>query len=485
MAQQTLHQAGPPVTASDVFASLDFAWPKPADIDGADVWRRACRLFTASMAKECWVKWNPNESQRIEDPGFLEYFRKFLADGLELGYRLGRFREVSAKLPDPDDGARNWIPFFEQTLAGDDCCVMRMLLSREQHEAFRASRWAVPDEGETWDKMLSMMADGLFYELGLMFRPIEISVDRSLASPWFRCEWNDLRLPPQRGVGADSALVNDTGDRLRLLDITGEAALNPANGAECAIIRRSDKAKAEAAGLRTWDSEGYAVLALSAAIRHAAAALVNRSLCELYFLRLQEWAPDLVALTERAMDRDFVVQIVRGLLAEQISVRDLSTVLEAALELRATIDVDMGKYIVFPPPTNGVLADRGRRPLSRLMPADYVEFIRARLRRYISHKYTRGRNTLVVYLMDARSEEVIRQPELDATAEGAIRAAVREEVGSLPPTAQTPVILTSMEVRRRLRRLVSAEFPNLAVVSYQELSPDMNIQPIARISPDL
>jgi type III secretory pathway component EscV len=467
-------------TASDAFASLDFTWPHPADIHGADVWRRAFRLFTAPMAKECWVKWNPDQSRRIEDPRFLEHFRKFLADGLELGYRLPRFQEVSAKLPDPDDGARNWIPFFEQTLAGDDCCVMRMFLSRERHEAFRAS-----PQSETWDKMISTMADGLFYELGLVLRPVAISVDESLASPWFRCEWNDLRLPPQRSIGTDSVLVNDTAVRLALLDIKGEAAANPANGAECAIISQSDKARAEAAGLTTWDSQGYAVLALAAAIRHAAAALVNRSLCELYFLRLRKWAPDLVALSERVMDRDFVVQIVRGLLAEQISVRDLSTILEAALELRATIDVDMAKYIVFPPLTKGVLADRGCRSLSRLMPADYVEFIRARLRRYIGYKYTRGRNTLVVYLMDARSEEVIRQPELDATAEAAIAAAIREEVGSLAPTAQTPVILTTMEVRRRLRRLVSAEFPDLAVVSYQELSPDMNIQPIARISPDL
>ena len=163
-------------TASDAFASLDFTWPQPADIDGADVWRHASRLFTPSMAKECWVKWNPDQSRRIEDPRILEHFRKVLADGLELGYRLERFREVSAKLPDPDDDARNWIPFFEQTLADDDCCVMRMFLSREQHEAFRASPLRVADQREPWDKMVSTMADGLYYELGLVLRPVAIAV---------------------------------------------------------------------------------------------------------------------------------------------------------------------------------------------------------------------------------------------------------------------------------------------------------------------
>ena len=55
-------------------------------------------------------------------------------------------------------------------------------------------------------------------------------------------------------------------------------------------------------------------------------------------------------------------------------------------------------------------------------------------------------------------------------------------VGSLTPTAQSPVILTSLGVRARLRRELEKEFPQLSVVSYQELNPDMNIQPIARIS---
>jgi type III secretion protein V len=63
-----------------------------------------------------------------------------------------------------------------------------------------------------------------------------------------------------------------------------------------------------------------------------------------------------------------------------------------------------------------------------------------------------------------------------------ILSSVRAEVGNLPPTAQNPVILTTMEIRRYFRKLVELEFPHLAVLSYQELSPDMNIQPIARIT---
>jgi len=44
------------------------------------------------------------------------------------------------------------------------------------------------------------------------------------------------------------------------------------------------------------------------------------------------------------------------------------------------------------------------------------------------------------------------------------------------------LLLTGMEIRRTVRKLIETSFPNLAVLSYQELSPDLNIQPIARIS---
>ena len=61
--------------------------------------------------------------------------------------------------------------------------------------------------------------------------------------------------------------------------------------------------------------------------------------------------------------------------------------------------------------------------------------------------------------------------------------AVKNECGHLPPTAQRPVILTSMDIRRYVRKLLEYEFnPPFSVVSYQELSPELNIQPVARIS---
>ena len=52
----------------------------------------------------------------------------------------------------------------------------------------------------------------------------------------------------------------------------------------------------------------------------------------------------------------------------------------------------------------------------------------------------------------------------------------------MPAGAKPPVILTISEVRRYFRKIIELEFPQLAVLSYQELAENLRIQPIARVS---
>jgi type III secretion protein V len=127
-------------------------------------------------------------------------------------------------------------------------------------------------------------------------------------------------------------------------------------------------------------------------------------------------------------------------------------------------------------------------PIETGMPADrdpvvdLIECVRVSLRRYISHKYTRGAATLVVHLVDPDLEQRLGDPApLTADERARLLAAVAAE---MPETliAPLPVILTTASLRARLRREIHREFPRLAVLSYQELSPDMNIQPLSRIT---
>jgi type III secretion protein V len=160
-----------------------------------------------------------------------------------------------------------------------------------------------------------------------------------------------------------------------------------------------------------------------------------------------------------------LTDILGRLVEEEISIRDLRGILQA-------------------------LAEYGQVEADNVM---LTEHVRASLKRYVSNKYARGTNTLVVYLLDPQIEEAVRG-SIKRTSAGThlalepdiaqeIVQAVKNECGHLPPTAQRPVILTAMDIRRYVRKLLEYEFnPPFSVVSYQELSPDLNIQPVARIS---
>lgn len=73
-------------------------------------------------------------------------------------------------------------------------------------------------------------------------------------------------------------------------------------------------------------------------------------------------------------------------------------------------------------------------------------------------------NTLHISLMDPTAESRLKQSQKlsDKETEELLNS-IRKEIGHLPPTAQNPVILTTMEIRHRLRIEICSEFPHLVV----------------------
>src|SRR5262249_52429784 len=102
-------------------------------------------------------------------------------------------------------------------------------------------------------------------------------------------------------------------------------------------------------------------------------------------------------------------------------------------------------------------------------------------------KHTRGSSTLPVYLLDPEIEALLEKhqrqgTELPEAESHQVLATIAEEMSRQLPTAQSPALLTTIEVRSALRQLIQTRFPHLPVLCYQELSPDSNIQPLARIA---
>src|SRR5262249_46534447 len=159
--------------------------------------------------------------------------------------------------------------------------------------------------------------------------------------------------------------------------------------------------------------------------------------------------PNLVKEVDERVRRDELASLLRALVEEGISIRDLSSILEELLIPRSRVNADSARCIVFAHGACSV-ATCPSPPAE-----DRLARVRAILKSQISHKYARGTGTLVVYLLDPHTETRMAQATpLDAAEQKQVIEAISKELGHLPLTAQTPVILTTDLVRWKLRQAI-------------------------------
>jgi len=321
------------------------------------------------------------------------------------------------------------------------------------------------DGGKFLYELIPFMRDGLFVELGVRFPGVRARGNPNLPPGSYQIQINEVPVVTGQAT-LGHVLVNDTVDRLRLMNVQGFEAVNPSTRQPAAWVPETSKEMLEAAGLTTWDVPGYMILHLAAVLRRHAREFVGVQETQVMLDQLDKAFPAIVKeVIPKVVTVLKLTEILGRLVEEEISVRDLRGILQAVAEY-GQVEAD------------GVML---------------TEHVRSSLKRYVSNKYSRGTNTLVVYLLDPQIEEAVRGA-IKRTSAGThlalepdiaqeIVQAVKNECGHLPPSAQRPVILTAMDIRRYVRKLLEYEFnPPFSVVSYQELSPDLNIQPVARIA---
>ncbi|WP_382154437.1 FHIPEP family type III secretion protein [Hydrogenophaga sp. ANAO-22] len=186
---------------------------------------------------------------------------------------------------------------------------------------------------------------------------------------------------------------------------------------------------------------------------------------EVQFLLSQMQAdyPDLITELQRVVPAQRVADVLQRLVSEGVSVRNLRTIAEA-------------------------LVDWGGKERDVVLLAEHV---RTALKRQISHQFADRHQMLAAYLLSPAVEDIIRNGirqtsmgsylALDAEQTSNLLDRITETVGDLSAISHKPVILTSMDIRRYVRKMIEESLYEVAVLSYQELVPEINVQPLARI----
>jgi type III secretion protein V len=323
---------------------------------------------------------------------------------------------------------------------------------------------AASQSGARFRAELPKLRSATYYDLGVLLPSCYVSVDAPLKANQYFIAIKEV--PVVYGLlKPDCVYVNDSAENIKVFGLEGEEVRNPADLKPGAWIPAPQRHIAELAGLKVWEPAEVITLHLSLVLKKYAHEFVGIQEAQALLDFTARGAPKLVEeVVPKVVTIHQFTDVLQRLVQEGISIRDVKTILDA-------------------------LAEWGRIEKDPVMLNEYV---RASLKRYISFRYTGGRETLFVYLLDPEIEDVIRGAirrtstgsflSLDPAIAHDILDAMRREISDLPPGAQKPAVITDMELRRFVRKMVELEFPTLTVLSYQELAPELNVQPVGRIT---
>ena len=247
-------------------------------------------------------------------------------------------------------------------------------------------------------------------------------------------------------------------------EIEGIETVEPAYGIPSRWILPENKEMAEIYGYTVIDPLSVMLTHLSETIRRHAYELLGRSETIQLVENLKKTAPELVEEACPAIiSYALLEKILRNLLMEGVPIRDLGTILETLVDaMGSTRDPDM-------------LTENVRSALSRTITRRFCENGQLRaitldgeVERRIVASLTR--NDHGIYL--AMGPELI-QPVISQLSDCLKKF---QELG------QSPILLTSQVIRVYLSRLLSQYFPNLYVLSFNEIVGTVQIQSIGNIT---
>jgi type III secretion protein V len=302
----------------------------------------------------------------------------------------------------------------------------------------------------------------LYFDLGVPFPGIQLRFNDQLPRNSYNIVLSEV--PVALGqVRLNRLLVREPETTLRALGLAIEVDKPFLPGIDTIWVDAIHQETLKLAGLSFMDSSQIVTYHLAVVLRKYSADFIGVQETRFLLSAMEQRFPDLVKEAMRIMPVQKIGEILQRLVSEDISIRNLRAILEALVEW-------------------------GQKEKDSVL---LTEYVRGALKRHISYKYSAGQNMLPAYLLAPKVEETVRGAirqtsagsylALDPNISKQLVENIKKGVGTLPVTGTKPVLLASMDIRRYMRKLIEQDLHDLQVVSYQELTAEVNIQPLARI----
>ena len=304
----------------------------------------------------------------------------------------------------------------------------------------------VEEDGQAFVHVdLNSVRERLFFELGVRVPAFRVRTGAPLPSRGYALSVEEV--PAGRGQLPEGALfVLGNAAELKASGLDAQPAVDPQGRALASVKQPRESLAGKGLSLRS--PRELLAEHVAQLLRKRAASFLGVQEVQVGLSTLEAQSPALVKEALQKVPLPLLTDVLKRLLQEQVSVRNLRAVLEALVS----------------PTTEGDAAQLAER-------------CRVALGRQISHQFAQS-GPLFAWLVDPAVEETLRQggAALDPGDAGAILEGVKRVARQ-----GKGVLLSSPDVRRMLRRLIEGSFPEVAVLTFSELDPELQVRPVGRL----
>ncbi|NRG43432.1 flagellar biosynthesis protein FlhA [Bacillus sp. CRN 9] len=315
--------------------------------------------------------------------------------------------------------------------------------------------------GDLLDRIV-MIRRQLAIELGLVIPVVRIR-DNIQLQP------NEYRLKIKGSVMAKGDLLLDhflaMSPGIEDDSIEGIDTIEPSFGLPAKWITEEMKEQAEIFGYTVVDPPSVVSTHLTEVIKNNAHELIGRQETKQLIDHLQESYPILVEeVTPNPLSVGEVQKVLAKLLKENVSIRNLPVIFESLADsAKTTTDTEL-----------------------------LTEYVRQALARQITNQFYEDGEALKVVTLSGKVEKVIadgiqqtehgRYLSIDPTSSQNILEAIASQVEQLSLMEKTPIVLCSPAVRMYVRQLTERYFPQVPILSYNELEANAEVQSVGVVN---
>ena len=317
-------------------------------------------------------------------------------------------------------------------------------------------------EPESLNEEIIGVRRALYYDLGVPFPGIHLRFRGDLEEHSYTVLLQEV--PTTRGwLLPKMVLVRETAEHMKVLQLAFHEGKKFLPGMDSIWVEESRIAELERVGVPHMTTAQVLSFHLSFVLKRHASEFIGIQETRYLLGQMEAKYSDLSKEVQRIMPLQKIAEIFQRLVQEHVSIRNLRGIFEALVEW-------------------------GQKEKDTIL---LTEYVRSSLKRQICHQYTGGANSLPVYMLTPDAEDAIRGAirqtssgsflALDPQVTSRFMKNLTKEVGNLNEMKSKPVMLTSMDIRRYVRKLIEGELYELHVLSYQEMTPDVRVQPLGRV----